>query len=98
MTLTKPNLDPSATLMVAERHPDPMIFKEPKSFFGAERVRTADPLLAKQVLSQLSYGPAARPKKTLSVQRTNRLGLTFQADLRADAVQKFPEGSRGLAR
>ena len=26
---------------------------------GAERARTADPLLAKQVLSQLSYTPAA---------------------------------------
>jgi hypothetical protein len=35
----------------------------PKAFFskhrngGAERDRTADPLLAKQVLSQLSYSP-----------------------------------------
>ena len=27
------------------------------SFGGAERDRTADPLLAKQVLSQLSYSP-----------------------------------------
>ncbi len=26
-------------------------------FYGAERDRTADPLLAKQVLSQLSYSP-----------------------------------------
>ena len=31
-------------------------FKEPK-YGGAERDRTADPLLAKQVLSQLSYSP-----------------------------------------
>ena len=28
-----------------------------RSFGGAERDRTADPLLAKQVLSQLSYSP-----------------------------------------
>jgi hypothetical protein len=28
-----------------------------KTFGGAERDRTADPLLAKQVLSQLSYSP-----------------------------------------
>ena len=36
---------------------------------GAKRVRTADPLLAKQVLYQLSYSPpvlvkVGRPKKT----------------------------------
>ena len=29
----------------------------PQVFGGARRDRTADPLLAKQVLSQLSYGP-----------------------------------------
>ena len=29
----------------------------PKKFGGAGRDRTDDPLLAKQVLSQLSYGP-----------------------------------------
>jgi hypothetical protein len=34
--------------------------KDVSSFLngGARRDRTADPLLAKQVLSQLSYGPA----------------------------------------
>ncbi len=31
-----------------------------KRFGGAERDRTADPLLAKQVLSQLSYSPNHR--------------------------------------
>ena len=31
-----------------------------KRFGGAERDRTADPLLAKQVLSQLSYSPTSR--------------------------------------
>ena len=30
---------------------------EPYGFGGDERVRTDDPLLAKQVLSQLSYAP-----------------------------------------
>ena len=30
------------------------------SFGGAERDRTVDPLLAKQVLSQLSYSPTYR--------------------------------------
>ena len=28
---------------------------------GAEEARTPDPLLAKEVLSQLSYGPSTRP-------------------------------------
>jgi hypothetical protein len=32
----------------------------PKRIGGAERDRTADPLLAKQVLSQLSYSPNHR--------------------------------------
>ena len=32
-----------------------------KRIGGAERDRTADPLLAKQVLSQLSYSPIIRP-------------------------------------
>jgi hypothetical protein len=30
---------------------------------GAEEVRTPDPLLAKQVLSQLSYSPSLRIEK-----------------------------------
>src|ERR1039457_1022289 len=33
------------------------IWKQRMKFGGAERDRTADPLLAKQVLSQLSYSP-----------------------------------------
>ena len=32
----------------------------PENSGGAERDRTVDPLLAKQVLSQLSYSPLAR--------------------------------------
>ena len=35
--------------------------------FGPERDRTADPLLAKQVLSQLSYRPATGLTATLRV-------------------------------
>ena len=35
------------------------IRKQRMSFGGAERDRTADPLLAKQVLSQLSYSPTS---------------------------------------
>ena len=31
--------------------------RHPPQYGGARRDRTADPLLAKQVLSQLSYGP-----------------------------------------
>ena len=33
--------------------------RQDKTFGGAERDRTADPLLAKQVLSQLSYSPTS---------------------------------------
>ena len=46
---------------------------------GARRVRTADPLLAKQVLSRLSYGPLVGlggvepPTSPLSGVRSNRL-------------------------
>jgi hypothetical protein len=34
--------------------------KGKKKFGGRDRVRTCDPLLAKQVLSQLSYTPTVR--------------------------------------
>ena len=39
---------------------------------GAERARTADPLLAKQALSQLSYSPILRDKPS-------KLGVTIRA-------------------
>jgi hypothetical protein len=35
----------------------PVTVNEIRGFGGAERDRTVDPLLAKQVLSQLSYSP-----------------------------------------
>lgn len=42
--------------------PDPKDYlgSEDWSYGGASRDRTDDPLLAKQVLSQLSYGPSRR--------------------------------------
>ena len=42
----------AAALKKPQQHQD-------KTFGGAERDRTADPLLAKQVLSQLSYSPTS---------------------------------------
>ena len=44
-------------------------------FGGAERDRTADPLLAKQVLSQLSYSPIS------SIARINPGSATFRISL-----------------
>jgi len=39
-------------------HPYLLSFLSPALAYGDDRVRTDDPLLAKQVLSQLSYAPA----------------------------------------
>ncbi len=46
---------------------------------GASRDRTDDPLLAKQVLSQLSYGPNSglTPSQTGGSGRTRTSGLTL---------------------
>ena len=38
---------------------------------GAERDRTADPLLAKQVLSQLSYSPLITSNSKIQVRYSN---------------------------
>ena len=44
----------------------------PTSFTGgAERARTADPLLAKQVLSQLSYSPTVKVVNLVEIGGTN---------------------------
>jgi hypothetical protein len=43
------------------RHNQASLRGRPDGDGGARRDRTADPLLAKQVLSQLSYGPENRP-------------------------------------
>jgi hypothetical protein len=45
-----------------------------QKFGGREGIRTPDPLLAKQVLSQLSYTPITRP--------TNSKALCFVRKLR----------------
>ena len=51
-----------------------------KRYGGAERDRTADPLLAKQVLSQLSYSPNfwVNHQKTVASKR-NRLTMQWWA-------------------
>jgi hypothetical protein len=41
----------------SRQHRTAPIVKQRMSFGGADRDRTGDPLLAKQVLSQLSYSP-----------------------------------------
>ncbi len=46
-----------------KRQPQPQQQREDHKYGGAERDRTADPLLAKQVLSQLSYSPILRSRK-----------------------------------
>jgi hypothetical protein len=49
---------------------------------GAKRARTADPLLAKQVLFQLSYSPRSPPPAALHTSLTDGL-----AETRADEPQ-----------
>ena len=48
------------TFFLPEQGIDPPSNSNTKTIGGAERDRTADPLLAKQVLSQLSYSPIFR--------------------------------------
>ena len=59
-----PNTDRKVVAGSPAARPERSGFKKPrqrqdKTFGGAERDRTADPLLAKQVLSQLSYSPTS---------------------------------------
>ena len=75
------------------------------SFGGAERDRTADPLLAKQVLSQLSYSPMIRvsaaemvglgrfelPTSPLSGVRSNQ--LSYRPKARVPSWPAPPPGS-----
>ena len=42
---------------VSEKHKKTQLFAEFITYGGAKEDRTPDPLLAKQVLSQLSYNP-----------------------------------------
>ena len=49
------------------------ISAQPHLFFGgADRVRTDDPLLAKQVLSQLSYSPGSKGRSRKAEVRSDR--------------------------
>ena len=52
-------------LAASARETAPALRFGPEARNGAERDRTADPLLAKQVLSQLSYSPAKGPEARL---------------------------------
>ena len=45
---------------------------------GDERNRTADPLLARQVLSQLSYTPGTLEGSTLKIEQYRKFYLTFR--------------------
>ena len=56
---------------------------------GADRDRTGDPLLAKQVLSQLSYSPSARFERASS--RKPR-------DSRTEALLRHDHGGSGKTR
>lgn len=56
---------------LAEGRSEGPLTRERQNFGGAERDRTADPLLAKQVLSQLSYSPIQLDHPSLSTRRGN---------------------------
>jgi hypothetical protein len=59
------------------RPPVRSISAQPHNVGGADRVRTDDPLLAKQVLSQLSYSPGSK-------------GRSKKAEVRSDRGSKDP--------
>ena len=60
---------------------------------GDERARTDDPLLAKQVLSQLSYTPVTRvPLYSLGHESTPKIKQRLQVDPQSD--QKFRDSFR----
>ena len=49
-------------MLSSQRTGDLFLFTSPKLHsHGDERIRTADPLRARQVFSQLNYAPACRP-------------------------------------
>jgi hypothetical protein len=58
---------------------------------GGERIRTADPLLAKQVLSQLSYAPRSQEAKPASL-RFPDSGFWYLASVRRDAQTAARQG------
>ena len=65
---------------------------------GADRIRTGDPLLAKQVLSQLSYSPIQIPGKLVGPGRfelpTSRLSSARSNQLSYEPDQTTEDGRR----
>src|SRR5262249_14394219 len=57
---TSPKPFPSNRRTRSRGHSSSVLWSLSSDSGGADRARTGDPLLAKQVLSQLSYGPAHR--------------------------------------
>jgi hypothetical protein len=55
------------------------LFASLTPFGGAEEIRTPDPLRAKEVLSQLSYGPALLPASEARGQASLPSGLQLPA-------------------
>lgn len=68
--IRSPIQDDSPSRLVA-RPVRSLVRRQDKTNGGAERDRTADPLLAKQVLSQLSYSPIQLDHPSLSTRRGN---------------------------
>lgn len=64
-----------AKLLLLQKTKPSTVSLNTNRFGGAERDRTADPLLAKQVLSQLSYSPIS------SIARINPGSATFRISL-----------------
>ena len=58
---------------------------------GARRDRTDDPLLAKQVLSQLSYGPVLAPESA------SRPGIPYNGLLHGQSAHGCAGSCEGLA-
>ena len=69
--ITSPIQDDSPSLPRGQRPVRSLLRRQDKTNGGAERDRTADPLLAKQVLSQLSYSPIQLDHPSLSTRRGN---------------------------
>ena len=50
-------------------------YKPPFLYGGDEEIRTPDPLLARQVLSQLSYTPIVRSLTSLQLNKENKFEI-----------------------
>ena len=65
---------------------------------GGKRTRTADPLLAKQVLFQLSYTPVALTNPRVVGLGRFELPTSRLSGVRSDQLSYRPDGSRNRAR